>query len=259
MRRSSAKPGPRERHRLCPSASPCCRTSWTTTTARSATWTTSCEPFFAWLEEQGLSDSTYVLVTSDHGEEFLEHGRVGHLGLPHEQLLRVPLIVVGPEVSGGRRIPEVVSHLDLQPSILELAGAPQAPHARGRSFVKRIAGEAGPPDAAGLFVSEAWSLPREYLAPALALRTGGRKLLLFRDASGEHEAVFDLNADPGEQRDLTGLEPAEAQRMRDAMSRYRQELLELGGQLTAEGPSTPRADDLDPEQADKLRALGYIE
>ncbi|MEE9608780.1 MAG: sulfatase, partial [Myxococcota bacterium] len=57
--------------------------------------------FFEWLGDEGLLENSFFIVTSDHGEGFYEHGSLGHGALPHEELLGVPLILVGPGVTPG--------------------------------------------------------------------------------------------------------------------------------------------------------------
>ena len=73
------------------------------------------------LEKRGLGPRTLLVVTSDHGEEFEEHGRTGHGQTVYDEVVRVPLIFHGPGVKGGRRA-GVASLMDVYPTILELTG-----------------------------------------------------------------------------------------------------------------------------------------
>lgn len=77
------------------------------------------------LRDQGLYDDTVIVVTADHGEEFGEHGGFWHGNKLHEETLRVPLILKPPAGLGRRpaRIADVVRHIDVAPTVLELAGA----------------------------------------------------------------------------------------------------------------------------------------
>jgi arylsulfatase len=97
--------------------------------------------FFAGLAELGLADSVTVVLTSDHGEEFLEHGRLVHEQVYHESL-HVPLVVVRPGGRSGQRVGTLVQSVDLAPTLLELAGVPPAgrPAMSGRSFVPLLEG-----------------------------------------------------------------------------------------------------------------------
>src|SRR5262249_20904801 len=95
----------------------------------------------------GLDGSLTVILTSDHGEEFLEHGMLVHQQL-YQETVHVPLIVVRPGGEAGRRVPTLVQTIDIAPTILELARIPLAarPHTSGRSLVPLLqgGGPAGP-------------------------------------------------------------------------------------------------------------------
>ena len=97
--------------------------------------------FFFRLEALGLADDVTVVLTSDHGEEFAEHGR-----LLHEQVFRealhVPLILVHPEVEPGRRVGELVQSIDIAPTLKELAGIESSWRVSGRSLVPLLSGGA---------------------------------------------------------------------------------------------------------------------
>ncbi|MBW2262336.1 MAG: sulfatase, partial [Deltaproteobacteria bacterium] len=92
------------------------------------------------LEESKLLDRALVIYTSDHGEEFYEHGRVGHgTGLWHEQV-HVPLIVRTPGQDDGAITSRDVGHIDIVPTVLEAFGRPVPPTLHGRSLLA-LAGE----------------------------------------------------------------------------------------------------------------------
>ncbi len=79
---------------------------------------------FGELRTRGLADSTLIIVTSDHGEGFLEHGRVGHGNSLCQELLHIPLIMSGPGIEADRIDSLRVGHYDLFPTILTLVGEP---------------------------------------------------------------------------------------------------------------------------------------
>jgi arylsulfatase A-like enzyme len=95
---------------------------------------------FATLDELGLWDETVVIVTSDHGEEFLEHGRIGHEGTLSPEALSIPLLVHAPGVA-PRVVDEVVGLADLVPTVLALAGVPPPGSLDGRSLLPLMRGE----------------------------------------------------------------------------------------------------------------------
>lgn len=93
--------------------------------------------FFGVLEELGLGDDVTVIITSDHGEEFLEHGKFTHVQT-YPETLHVPLIVVRPGLE-ARRVEQVVESIDITPTLLELAGLPLPP-VSGESLVPLLTG-----------------------------------------------------------------------------------------------------------------------
>jgi hypothetical protein len=94
--------------------------------------------FFGSLESLDLLDDTVFIITSDHGEEFLEHGKLVHEQV-YQECLRVPLIILSPEHQPGRRLTEIVRSIDLPATILELAQTPIARPISGISLVPLLA------------------------------------------------------------------------------------------------------------------------
>jgi arylsulfatase A-like enzyme len=82
------------------------------------------------IDRAGLRDDTLVVITSDHGEEFLEHGGVLHGGTQFDEVLRVPLILRGPGIPADTRLAEPVSVVDVLPTVLARLGLPPAPDLR---------------------------------------------------------------------------------------------------------------------------------
>lgn len=214
--------------------------------------------FFEWLADEELLANTFFLVTSDHGEGFYEHGALGHGAIPHEELLGVPLIVVGPGVSAGGRIQRPVAHVDLMPTLLALVDLEPPSHMEGSSFAELL--DAATPDGDGApkpLFSEAWVIPEGLEPPSLAVRLGDRKLLRYRTAAGDAYLLYDLKADPGERNDLYAAQNESAADLRVLLDRYERDIharrAELGSSARAAPPVL-----LDPEREEKLRALGYI-
>jgi arylsulfatase A-like enzyme len=220
------------------------------------------------LNARGLLEKTLLVITSDHGEEFYEHGFWGHGPTPYEEVLRVPLVFYGAGVPPGRRLDPPVGLVDLMPTLLELAGVPAPDGAMGRSFAGMLRGEAPPPgwEQRPIF-SEAWlpwgirSWGREDVQqPTLAVRAGSRKLVRFRDGDGYRYEYFDLDRDPGERTDRYAREEESARDLRKLLDGYESALGPLRASLRA-GGTAPGAQghDLDLEQQESLRALGYLE
>ena len=227
------------------------------------------------LERLGRSDDTAILLTSDHGEEFLEHGRTGHGYSLAEALLRVPLLISVPGLKRGLRSDAPVQGIDITPTLLDLAGVALPPGGivQGRSLLPLFfdGGEtSGSPsavsDSARLLFEADVSNRRAGLvdahykyvhhgAPAhnpldpAFLRLTLRALF----SAGPREELFDLAADPGEREDLSQSDPQRT-------AHYRQLLF---AELRAARGLTPHAGvipvPLTPELAEELRALGYLE
>jgi len=81
--------------------------------------------FLFFLQKQNLFDHTFLIVTSDHGEEFGEHGGFLHGYTQFQEAIHVPLIIHGPGLPKGHRIKEIASLVDVVPTILALLGIPQ--------------------------------------------------------------------------------------------------------------------------------------
>jgi len=216
------------------------------------------------LEAEGRLARTLLVLTSDHGEEFLEHGWIGHGATLPEEVLRVPLLVLGPGIPAGRRISQPVGLVDLAPTLLELLGAPPLPAAMGRSFASLLRGSQSQrnSDAHPLF-SETWfeagfgaEGPKPVQQPSYAVRKGSRKLVRLRTGEGFRYAYYDLAADPAERHDLYATDPEAAADLRALLDAYPNRVARLREALTLERAS---GGGLDPERESQLRALGYLE
>jgi phosphoglycerol transferase MdoB-like AlkP superfamily enzyme len=87
------------------------------------------------MQQAGLMENTIVIITGDHGEAFAEHGPVFHNGTPHEEGMKVPLILYSPDLlPAQKRIDGLRSHLDLLPTILELSGIEASRNIPGKSL-----------------------------------------------------------------------------------------------------------------------------
>ena len=143
------------------------------------------------IDRLGIAEETFFVFTSDHGDMQASHGLLNK-GTHHEESARIPLIARGPGIPAGRRIRSPVSSIDLHPTLLDLAGAPPAPAAEGRSLAPLARGER---DARGGPV-----VIEEVGRPYLAVRKADHKLVLHRP-SGEPAALYDLARDPYEMTD----------------------------------------------------------
>jgi hypothetical protein len=103
------------------------------------------------LERSNLAANTVLAITADHGEQIGEHGFTGgHVDL-YRETIRVPLIIAGPGIT-QRRIPGLVSLMDLAPTLLDFAGLRFAHSTEGRSLLRELKGEPASYPARGLVV-----------------------------------------------------------------------------------------------------------
>ena len=144
------------------------------------------------LVEAAGEDATLV-VFADHGEEFWEHGELGHGFNLHEQSLRVPLIVVDPRAVPGR-VTEPVSLLDLLPTLVDLGGGEVPAGLNGQSLAPVILGQGSVEPRPLAF---GWTAFRH---DGWGVAVGGQKWV----TSDGAEHVWSLADDPGEEHDLVG-------------------------------------------------------
>jgi arylsulfatase A-like enzyme len=147
------------------------------------------------LERAGRLEDTLVVFTADHGEEFLEHRGLGHKNHLYEEVLRVPLLLRLPEsLPAGRVVDEVVSIVDIAPTILDLCALPAPEGVWGRSLapLARGTGELEPRPAPAELT---W---RRFGVSQRAARGEGYKV--YRTGSGKPLEVYDLVRDPREER-----------------------------------------------------------
>jgi arylsulfatase A-like enzyme len=213
------------------------------------------------LRRRGVEDDTMFIIVADHGEEFWDHGSVGHGHSVYEELLRIPMIVKLPGTTNGAvRLDDAVGLVDVMPTVLEALGQPLPPDLAGTSFLPLLRGEAA--DAPRATVSgfmEGW---RTVVV--------GRYKLIHRTI--DRMMVHDLGADPREQTDVAAEHPIALRYLRGMLG------LTLGlaesapppGAVAgvAGGPGTrPRArpqvhqqetTTIDAETEAQLRALGYV-
>jgi arylsulfatase A-like enzyme len=161
--------------------------------------------FIADLKAAGLYDRSVVVVISDHGDEFWDHGDVGHAQGVHQELVHVPLIIRAPGIfPAGKVIETDVEAMDLFPTLLELAGVPIPPDTQGSSLVP-------------LARDELAHSPRAAMSQNLAM-SRGIKVGRYRLIHGGKLELFDELNDPREQEDVVGKRPIALRQMRNVLS-----------------------------------------
>jgi arylsulfatase A-like enzyme/4-amino-4-deoxy-L-arabinose transferase-like glycosyltransferase len=201
------------------------------------------------LKKRGLYENTVIVVTSDHGDEFLEHGQVGHQHSLYEELLRVPFIMRVPGEAGGRRVQTIAQSIDIMPTLLDYLGAPPSKNAQGRSQYALLHGdEPQPLPVIAENTKSRKGKETKERTQSWCVYSGPYKYIAYADDDYPPE-LYDLTADPGEQADIST--PANAAIMADldeALAAWRRRTMELE-------PAFHKG--IAKRTAEDLRMLGY--
>ena len=227
---------------------------------------------WAQVRALGLAERTLLIVTSDHGEEFAEHGAVLHGSQLYDETLAVPLLMRAPGlVPQALRVAEQVGLMDVTPTVLALLGAAPLAQAQGLSLAPLFGSDARARSAlqkaleTRWLFAEAWApfrvrpdgtLHDTYLPPGYALRSASLKVIWDRPVPPQTETarieIYDLATDRAEQRDLAQGDAQRFRAEREALERY-----VSAAAPSAAAPQQPAAP-VDPAMREKLHALGYL-
>lgn len=209
------------------------------------------------LDEIGQLDKTVIVIASDHGEAFREHGNEGHARNLFAEVVDVPWIIALPfQLDPGIVIGEPVSNIDMWPTILDLMGLPELTRPDGRSLVPLILERAGVqasgeswPRPQFSYLDRGWGWPEREM-PILAVADAGRKLVWWPTMVPPQTLLFDTEADPGELTDLFQPDAPDAERL-STIAREHYESPQNAWGVQA------REVELDEMRLNQLRALGY--
>ncbi len=237
------------------------------------------------LAASGRADDTLLAVTSDHGEAFGEHGVFAHRSSLHEEQIRVPWVLRWPAgLPAGRRVAGPITHVDVAPTLLGLAGLRAPDDWRGLDLAAFLRGDGpggaapddsaasdvvGGPGARPLVVRSGPGAPDpdrpllvhtthgtaedEDAHEEVAVLRGGWKLVagvLDGDVVPRH--LYRLTDDPGERADLVG-DPAHAA-VRAALARWAEDALREGRAASR----SEAAEAMDPERRRWMEEMGYL-
>jgi len=150
-------------------------------------------------------DNTIVVISADHGDEFGEHGKFSHFTL-YDGLLRVPLIIAGPNIKPGTVINQQVSLIDLAPTLTALAGIEKVSGFAGENLLPLINGGAKKTE-------DTISTLAHPRGTMISYRIPGWKYIRTDNLDGSLlEEIYDLTDDQGETRNLHGMSTAEVKR-----------------------------------------------
>ena len=198
------------------------------------------------LKRRGLYDDALIVFTADHGEEFHEHGGWWHGTTLYDEQIGVPLIVKPPRGMTGRVVDELVTSLDIAPTILRAAGAAPPVVMQGHAL---------PLDGGAVPARESVFAEEDFEGNVLhAVRTRTWKLVTANPGNPrglEPEELYDVARDPKEATNVATSDPTRREEMRAALGR-----MTLEAKAHAGGGSQV---DVDSATKDRLKALGYAE
>lgn len=209
-------------------------------------------------------DNTLFIVTSDHGEELGDRDSWGHDQSVYQELIHVPLMIRFPGGQhGGTRVGDVVSLLDVMPTILDFVGrADLARLCRGKSLLPRIRGENATANTTGVDATVIPSMRHNLQKYAKRYREArGDRNVVVRE--GDWKAIwnadldsvelYDLSKDPAEMKNVASAEPERAASMKKKAEEWHRQCTEQGAALPP-----PDVERLDPHTRKQLEQLGYV-
>lgn len=167
------------------------------------------------LKARGLDKDTVIMITSDHGELLYSHPD-DHMSFDHRSLydanIQVPAIFWGPGIPQGAVRTGIASHLDLAPTLLDLAGVEGMTQARGRSLVPMLRGSVEQ-------MNEFVFAEQDLLEKTRSVRDSRFKLIENLDTGAIQ--LFDTTRDPGEHIDISKSQPAVVRQLCERLKRWR--------------------------------------
>lgn len=223
------------------------------------------------LADEGYLENTLIVLTSDHGEAFLERGYEGHAREVYRETTEVPFVVAFPfRLESGIVVDSLTRNVDVWPTVLDLLGLPEMPDVDGLSLLPRVLASArGIPAADSVpegiaHLDRSWGRPGQAASPVVAVSEGPFRFIYAPDGeigaraevgtspakSLAKEELFDRDVDADELVEVSEERPEIVDRMRAIATRY------LETPPDPWGVETPQIE-LEELQLNQLRALGY--
>ena len=206
---------------------------------------------FAELFRLGIGDRTVVVIVSDHGEAFGEHGSEGHARDVHHEVVNTPFLISFPfKLEPGILIEAQTENIDVWPTLLDLFGLPIPEESDGTSRTNWLVGDrlAEGEDVGFAHLDRSWGKPSEPSSPIVGVREGPFRLI--HDVNNpELDQLYDLRSDKSELQQIND-------RYRDKLLALQQRAEDYLNQSTPWEGGAPTIE-LDAMHLRQLRALGY--
>lgn len=200
------------------------------------------------IEKLGIEEKTIIILTSDHGEEFWEHGDFLHGQSLYDELINVPLIIKSPTLSRGKKVKSIARLTDVMPTIREFLQLPINEKMQGHSLISII-------NSKNEEENFAFSEETEFYEDRKSIRTQQYKLILGMDT--KRVELYDVVNDPYEKEDLSTKKPTIAKKLTEKLLNIIIENKNYSAEFN-------KGRILDKEKQDildlkkRLKALGYI-
>ncbi len=213
------------------------------------------------LKDLGVLDNTLLIVVSDHGEEFWEHGWTAHGQSLYTELAHGVFMMYGPKlIPTPRRVAEPVQLIDVMPTILDLLGLPMPEMVQGQSLAGFVRGQ--PFHRRGAVVTSRFASPHflghvpENGTDTIAMMDANWKLIYRPQAKKVHMKeleLYDRRNDPKETRDVSAEHPQQTEQIHREIGRWVDAQNKIRSSLRGGGKAT-----IDAKTMEQLRSLGYL-
>jgi arylsulfatase A-like enzyme/Tfp pilus assembly protein PilF len=205
------------------------------------------------LKDKGIYQNTVIVLAGDHGEGLGEHGEKTHGFFIYNSTMHVPLIIRSPDAKGGQAVEDMVSLVDLMPTVLSAVGVDVPSQVQGKNLMPKVAGVQEADKSVRSTRASDRAVYGETFLPRLhfnwsELRGAENTKYHFIDAPKPE--LYDVGKDPGELHNLFADKKAVSEEMRAKLVAMIREY--SAGQELAEKTT------LDPALAERLKSLGYV-
>lgn len=195
------------------------------------------------LQQEALLEKSFMIITSDHGEEFLDHGGILHGRTQYQELIHIPLIIRGPGIPPSRRFKGIVSLVDMVPTVLSLLGISSPSGLEGL-------------DLSPLWQDNRYKLPDRFIfseADQYNVKNDIKRAVwhgkykLHYDLLTKKLELYNLANDPTERLNITSEYPSVGMVLLTKIKKFMMK-------FTGDTQSVP----LTPKEIEKLKSLGYL-